>query len=164
MAILPETSIQIRIASDPAHLPVVRAALEEICRLIGFDDGSRGQIVLAVDEALTNIIRHAYGDQRDQPIQVNLHALSDGDRQTGIEIVLYDRGRRVDLSQIQGRDLDDVRPGGLGVHIMRRCMDRVDYTYEEPLGTRLTMARYLPGAAAASTGESGVRDGEPRPE
>ena len=61
----------------------------------------------------------------------------------GVEIRIRDWGERVHPDKIKSRDLDDVRPGGLGVHIMSNCMDTVDYAHAEGGGTILTMIRRL---------------------
>ena len=142
VSIVEPSSIVISIESLPAHLPVVRAAVEVMARLIGFADAVADGVVMAVDEALANVIRHAYRNQAGMPIRVTLTALADQGAQTGMEIVLEDRGECVSPESIRPRDLDDVRPGGLGTHIMDACMDRVEYT-PLPQGTRLTMVKYL---------------------
>ena len=61
-------AIELRIFSLPAHLPPVRAAIEKVCEMIGFDATAIGKIVLSVDEALTNVIKHAYRGAGDQAI------------------------------------------------------------------------------------------------
>jgi anti-sigma regulatory factor (Ser/Thr protein kinase) len=132
--------IAIGIKSLPGHLPIVRAAAEKACELVGFDDDTRNRVVLSLDEALTNVIRHAYGGAGDQPIEIELTPLGDAAPE-GLQIRLRDYGRTVDSSRIRPRDLEDVRPGGLGVHIMKECMDSVEYAAAEGGGTVLTMIK-----------------------
>ena len=132
--------VELRVFSIPAHLPVVRGALEKMCELLGFESQTIGNIILSVDEAMTNIIRHAYEGADDKPIEVQLAAL-DANTAGGIRIRLRDYGRTIDRSQIKGRDLADVRPGGLGVHLMNRCMDKVEYASTPDGGTHLTMVK-----------------------
>jgi len=140
---VPATPIGISITSCPAHLPVVRAAVEKLCQLAGFDERAAAGVVVSVDEALANVIKHAYDGREGEPIELALRALTEGDRQAGIEVVLTDHGRTVDPETIRGRDLADVRPGGLGTHIMGACMDSVEYAHQQAGGTRLTMVKYL---------------------
>ena len=128
---------------------MVLAALEKVCELMGFEEDARGRIVLAVDEALTNIIRHAYGGAEDQPIEVEL--LPESSPAAGLRIRIRDHGRPVDVRRIQSRDLDDVRPGGLGVHIMTECMDHLEYQQAEGGGTVLTMFKRLSAADGGSS-------------
>jgi len=135
-------TIRLSICSTPRHLRVVRAAVDALCEILGFDEPSRTQVVLSVDEAITNVIRHAYHGAEDQPIEVELAAL-DASPGPGLRIRIRDHGRRVDPGQIQSRDLDDIRPGGLGVHIIRESMDHVEYEPAEGGGTVLTMVKRL---------------------
>ena len=56
---------------------------------------------------------------------------------------LRDYGTKCDPDCIKGRDLDDVRPGGLGVHIIREIMDEVTYDTGHEVGTELKMTKFL---------------------
>ena len=136
------------ILSSPASLPAVRAELAALCERIGFDDETVGKIVLSVDEALTNIIRHAYDGAADKPIVIEAAAIEA--EPGGVRIDLRDFGKVVDPERIKPRDLSDVRPGGLGVHIIRECMDQVEYRPGEAGGTHLSMSKAL-------TRQQGVR-------
>lgn len=138
----PDNPIKLSILSSPTHLPVVRAAVEKTCELVGFDSETAASVVLSVDEALTNIIRHAYQGAEDKPIEVELVPI---DRKPGgLRISLRDYGRPIDVDRIKPRDLSHVRPGGLGLHIMAECMDRVEYDTVEGGGTLLMMVKNLP--------------------
>ena len=115
-----EPEISIRLFSDPHLLSTIRAAVDALAKLVGFAERSRGLLTLAVDEALANVIRHGYQERTDEMIWINLWRVREP---RGIRIVLDDLGRSVDPAKIKGRDLDDVRPGGLGVHIIKETMD-----------------------------------------
>lgn len=142
MDLIPRKPIELHFCSSPAHLPVIRAAVERMCDLIGMDDDATGGVVLSVDEAMTNIIKHAYKDNSSQPIEVVMTPIGEPDP-SALEIRLSDRGQYVDPSEIKSRDLDDVRPGGLGVHIIAKCMDEVTYSPRDDGGTVLTMVKNL---------------------
>lgn len=142
MITTPGKSIRLSIFSVPAHLPVVRAAVERACREVGFDEEVTGSVVLSVDEALANIIRHAYRGADDQKIEIELVPLGSQNVE-GLRISLRDYGRHVDPSKIKSRDLQDVRPGGLGVHIIKKCMDSVQFEPADGGGTLLTMVKRL---------------------
>ncbi len=91
-------------------------------------------MVLAVDEALTNIIRHAYRGNAEQPIEASFHrtqVAQNGQRREALEILLEDRGPAVDPEKLCGRALEDVKPGGLGLHFIRECMDTVEFSRSE---------------------------------
>ena len=136
----PHKPIRLSILSTPAHLPVVRAALEKMCEAIGFDAEAVGKIVLSADEALANIIQHAYRGADDKPIDIELSPLVE-EPHRGLRICIRDYGEHVDRSRIRSRDLADVRPGGLGVHIMTHCMDELEYRPADGGGTVLTMVK-----------------------
>ncbi len=137
---LPEKPIRLSICSYASHLPAVRGAVEKVCEQIGFDVEATGGVVLSVDEALANIIKHAYEGQCGEPIEIEILPTSDNELD-GIEIRIRDYGQYVDPAQIKSRDLEDVRPGGLGVHIMNQCMDSVQYAPADGGGTLLTMMK-----------------------
>jgi len=142
MTFPPDRPVRMTILSEPEHLPLVRAVTEKMCNLMGFEDETTGNVVLSVDEALTNIIKHAYEGEGGKPIEIELIPTGGRQRQE-LRIVLRDYGRYVDRGKIKSRDLADVRPGGLGIHIMTECMDRVEYRAAEGGGTVLTMVRRL---------------------
>jgi anti-sigma regulatory factor (Ser/Thr protein kinase) len=77
----------------------------------------------------------------------------DGDP-AGIKIVLEDRARQVALEKIKSRDLEDVRPGGLGVFIIAEIMDEVHYEHREGGGMRLTMIRRVPAPGEGDAAEA----------
>ncbi len=112
-------------------LCVVRNALSELAARFGFSEPECRAVVLAVDEALTNIIRHAYLGDAERPIEASfrrIHMPGDGKSGDALEIVLEDRGVTVNPKKMCGRALEDVRPGGLGLHFIRECMDTVEFS------------------------------------
>ncbi len=134
--------MSLRISADPEELPQVREALAAAIRPIGFDGHEGAQIVLAIDEALANVIKHGYGGSCEQPIDIEITRLEERGR-GGIRVSIRDFGRQVEPSVISGRDLDDVRPGGLGVHIMRTIMDQVEFACADGGGMRVTMTKWV---------------------
>jgi len=117
--------------SNPEMLCVVRNALGQLAGTLGFSEPECRAVVLAVDEALTNIIRHAYLGDAERPIEASfrrIHVPSDGKSEDALEIVLEDRGVTANPKKMCGRALEDVRPGGLGLHFIRECMDTVEFS------------------------------------
>ncbi len=80
-------------------------------------------IVLAIDEACQNIIRHAYQGECDAPI--TLHIELHGDE---LVIVLEDSAPAVSPDCMSPRAFDDIRPGGLGCHFIQQMMNTVSLT------------------------------------
>lgn len=117
-----------------------RRFIEAWAQYAGFDDITIGQIILAADEAVTNIHRYAYqGEGGTLRVDVRLE---DG----YLVVQLRDDGIPCDPAKIQGRALDDLRPGGLGSFLLNAIFDHVHY---EPLakGTILTLKKRLPTRA-----------------
>ena len=124
-------------ASETACLAGVRAEVRAFIKDCGFDDTSEILMVLALDEACTNIIRHAYCHAR-KPVRLEMRRHRDR-----IRFILRDYGRSCDPGKIRSRALEDIRPGGLGVHIIRQAFDHVDYAPQRR-GTKLTLEKLLP--------------------
>jgi len=135
-------AIELNLSSSPRCLPVVRAATEKMARLVGFDEDQTGRITLSIDEALANVIKHGYGGRQDQPITVRLEPVDD-QRGAGLTVTIRDFGKQVDPAKIRSRDLADVRPGGLGVHIIQTVMDEVVYSHADGGGMKLRMVKYV---------------------
>jgi anti-sigma regulatory factor (Ser/Thr protein kinase) len=123
--------------SDPRYLPVVRGAIGPLAAAIGWDESECGAITLAVDEALANIIRHAYHSRADGLIELECRESADG-----LEIMMLDKGDAPDRSKICARELGCDQPGGLGTHIIKKVMDRVSYE-ASPEGNRFVASKLL---------------------
>lgn len=131
--------VRVAMRSDAQYLEPVRTVIKEVTLLAGFGEEETAEIVLAVTEGLTNVIRHCYGNCPDERIDLTLTFGADE-----FEIRIDDYGKFVDPGKIRGRDLGDVKPGGLGVHLMRKVMDRLEYRRNAHGGTSLVMAKRLP--------------------
>ena len=123
--------------SDPRYLPVVRGAIAPLAAAIGWDESECLAITLAIDEALTNVIRHAYHNRADGLIELECRESGDG-----IQITLLDRGEAPDHSKICAKEIGCVEPGGMGTHIIRKVMDRVSYEVS-PEGNRFAAHKFL---------------------
>jgi anti-sigma regulatory factor (Ser/Thr protein kinase) len=100
--------------------------------VFGFRDADARAIVLAVDEALANVIRHGYKGAHDRPIQVSFYReefKSGEGAQDALKIQIVDQGVPVKAEKLIGRALDDIRPGGLGLHFIREIMDSVQFRH-----------------------------------
>ncbi len=137
-----DQAVDLTIRSDAGTLPVVRGAVEKMAGLQGFSDAEVAAIVLAVDEALANVIKHGYQGAPDGEICIRLEPIMAPDR-SGIQITIRDFGCQVDPAAIRSRDLKEVRPGGLGVHIIRTVMDDAQYSRLEGGGMELRMVKHV---------------------
>jgi len=103
-------------------LKLVRRAVSETSTACGFSQEQCQDLVLAVDEACQNVVRHAYAGTTEGDMDIDIR------REGGSFVVLIrDYAPQVDVSKIEPRDLNDVRPGGLGVHFIREVMDVVEH-------------------------------------
>jgi len=139
------THMELSMLAEPDYLSVGRAAVRRVGTSIGLDEEQCESVALAVVEALTNVIRHSYCGPCEKLIIVKLNKLVYSDRTFGLEILIRDFGRQVDPSVIKGRDLEDIRPGGLGVHIIHSVMDEVAFSHAGDCGMLLRMVKYIKG-------------------
>jgi serine/threonine-protein kinase RsbW len=122
--------MKLTLPSDPSLLCAVRGAVERLTEAFGFSAEECRAVTRAVDEALTNIIRHAYCGKSDRPIELSFRSVpgkTDHKADAGLEILLCDCGPEIDREKWCGRALDEVRPGGLGLHFIQQSMDVVEY-------------------------------------
>ena len=128
--------LHLSFSSDPRELGevrrFVRSFLEECGEEIAAD---HDLLVLGVDEACTNVIRHAYQGEVGRPIQLHLEA-----DELELRFRLRDFAGPLEMDKLQSRDLDEVRPGGLGLHLMKRVFDQVEFKCLGD-GTELTLSR-----------------------
>lgn len=122
--------------SDTAHLAHVRQKVRAFLDKHGIDECTTELLVLALDEACTNIIRYAYGHE-SKPVRLNMECLRDR-----LRFILRDYGKSCDPKAIRSRALEDIRPGGVGVHIIKHAFDEVKYE-PMPRGTKLVLEKKL---------------------
>ncbi|GAB4166819.1 MAG: hypothetical protein Fur0032_04490 [Terrimicrobiaceae bacterium] len=130
---------KIRFTSNPCELSTVREQVRKFLADAGFPECESLLVVLALDEACTNIIRHAY-QGACRPVRMEMSRSN-----TSVTFTLRDYGKSCDPEKIRGRALEDFRPGGLGVHIIQQAFDDVEYT-PCSRGTRLRLVKKLPAS------------------
>ena len=133
----PRLEIKFSVPSNPRYLCVVRGAIGPLAAAIGWDESECRAIVLAVDECLTNVIRHAYHDRSDGLIELECRESVDG-----LEITMLDNGDAPDRSKICAHEMGSDQPGGLGTHIITQVMDHVSYE-KSPHGNRFVASKQL---------------------
>ena len=140
--------LKLELPSDPSLLCAVRGAVERLTEVVGFTAPDCRAVTRAVDEALTNIIRHAYNGRPDQPIEMlfrSVHRQANGKSSDGLEIEMSDRGPSIERAKLCMRELEEVKPGGLGLHFIKQSMDIVEY--KRAKGTnRLRLVKYVRAA------------------
>lgn len=139
MSVSSDSELVLEMPSQPRFLAAARGMIGALSERLGFSESECGRIALALDEALCNVINHGYERRDDGQIWVRVSL--DEATTPAMRLVIEDRARQVDLESIRSRDLDDIRPGGLGVHIIREVMDEVHYEHRDGGGMRLTMIK-----------------------
>jgi serine/threonine-protein kinase RsbW len=140
-----ELLLRLQLESNPEALCMVRAALLRAAETLHFQEADSRAIVRSVDEALANVIRHAYRGRGGLPIEVTCNKLGESDNCTapcGIEIVLKDSGSAADLGKLKSRPLEEIRPGGLGLHFIKESMDIVEFSRRNGKNL-MRMVKYL---------------------
>jgi serine/threonine-protein kinase RsbW len=127
--------------NDLALLPVARNFVETVCRLAGLSEKATGDMVLAVNEATSNIIRHAHHSRPDATVQVDCLLLEDG-----IEVALSDQGAPFNVCEVPKLDPSEIRVGGRGVFLMRTLVDELVCHPREAGGNTLRMIKRRPPA------------------
>jgi anti-sigma regulatory factor (Ser/Thr protein kinase) len=128
---------EIEFASHPANLSLVRDFVRKFLKSHALTDTEKDLIVLGLDEACTNVIRYAYHHEPNQLICLVCEQIS-----AGIRFRLRDFGAQATPDKLQGRPLDLVQPGGLGIHLIRRAFDQVDYNLKKE-GTELVLEKHF---------------------
>ena len=117
------------ILSRTDNLSEIREFVGEAARAFGFSEESVANIVLAVDEACTNIIKHAYQYATNKEIEVSIIQ-----NKLSFEIRIFDSGKPFDPTTIRQPDLKEHighrKRGGLGVYLMKKLMDKVEYNFQ----------------------------------
>ena len=128
---------EIEFASHPANLSQVRDFVRQFLKPLSFSETEKDLIVLGLDEACTNVIRYAYDHAPDRLICLVCELLD-----AGVRFRLRDFGTQCEPEKMQGRPLELVQPGGLGIHLIRRAFHQVDYNLKKE-GTELVLEKHF---------------------
>ena len=134
-----EKDIRLTVRSDPKHLASIRGLVRGWVQSWDFSNEAAQQVVLAIDEACANAIRHAYEGRCDQSVELTLHAESEY-----LEFQVSDQGvpcppECAEKRSIEPPDSKDLQPGGLGVQLMYEVFDDVQFCPGATVGNCVTM-------------------------
>ena len=113
---------------------LVRQKIKEVIKEYEFTKVDEFNVVLVIDESIQNVIRYAYEMDKTKKIIFNIKKENED-----LIVKIRDFGKQVDISKIKPRDLDNVRPGGLGVHFIKSICKDVHYVHRPDGGTELTL-------------------------
>src|ERR1051326_5641307 len=111
---------KVEFSSHTANLALLRNCVRDFLNSYPFSEKQRLLMVLGVDEACTNVIRYAYRLRDDQLISLRMEGL-----RTCVRLRLRDYGEQVLPQQMKGRSHHVVKPGGLGLFLIRTAFDGV---------------------------------------
>jgi serine/threonine-protein kinase RsbW len=116
----------------------------QAAREAGWDEDQVYHVQMAVDEACSNVIEHAYGPEGQGNIQLSCCIEDKGD----LVVTIRDNGKPFNPTAVPeppvGADLENLSEGGLGLYFMRKLMDQVSFHFDEKNGNVLTMVKRRP--------------------
>ena len=133
-----KTMVDVSLPALPRCMKRLRSLIREAAGQAGFVDDDRDDIVLAVNEAFANIIKHAYHYDPEREVRLVISLT-----ESALIIELHDDAECIDRSAVKSRSLEDVRPGGLGVYFIRQIMDETEFLNCEGKGNILRMVKYF---------------------
>lgn len=109
------------------QIPVIKIFVEKKLAELKIPDPVRQDVVLATDEAATNIVLHAYKEENPEGIIIVSLCVRNGN----LEVELLDQGGTFDPGKVPKPDINENlkgrRQGGFGVHLMKSLMDKIVY-------------------------------------
>jgi serine/threonine-protein kinase RsbW len=121
-------------------LPEIGEFVEQEARSAGLDERQSYDVQLAVDEAVTNIIEHGYGEGQKGSIECSCQP-----RSGGLEITLKDESDFFDPDEVRafvpGKPLTELSDRGAGLYLIKRLMDEVKFTRRKPGGNTLRLLK-----------------------
>lgn len=130
------------VANDTRHLILVRDFVSRLIRQSRLPKDEENKIILAVDEAVTNIIEHGYDEGADGSIEIEVEA-----DESQFKVMIRDTGRLFNPECVPDPDMrEHVQRGykkGLGIFLMRQIMDEVRYRFKDGVKNELTLVKYI---------------------
>ena len=107
-----------------SSLKDVRSFCRDVLEKLQIDQNLKDELVLAIAEAAQNIVKHAYKNdpQTEDKMVVQITC-----KDNKLQIGFYDMGTPVDPNKVKHREIDNVKPGGLGTFFIQEIMDAVEF-------------------------------------
>ena len=107
-----------------SSLKDVRSFCREVFEKLQIQDDLKDELVLAIAEAAQNIVKHAFKNAADANELMVVQISCENNK---LQIAFYDRGTPVDPKKVKHREIDNVKPGGLGTFFIQEIMDAVEF-------------------------------------
>jgi serine/threonine-protein kinase RsbW len=122
------------------NLVVIADFVAAVAERLGLDDDETFALQMAIDEACSNVMEHAYRGRSDGQVSVRLQALDDQ-----VVVTIHDQGEPFDPQSVPRPDtsapLQKRQNGGLGLYLMEKLMDSVEWGFDPERGNTLTMRK-----------------------
>jgi len=135
---MPPGHIEFSIPSHPVFLQMVRAVMKKAGEMVNLPEDQTGLIVLGVDEASSNVIKYAYDNDPGGRLDYIITLKTDR-----MDISITDYGKACDLPRLRPRDINELRPGGLGIYIINEVMDQVVYACGKDNKNQIRMTKFF---------------------
>ncbi|MFC4736528.1 anti-sigma B factor RsbW [Bacillus daqingensis] len=137
--------IEMKVPARPEYVGVVRLTVSGIANRLGYSYDDIEDIKIAIAEACTNVVNHAYPEQTEH---ASMH-VSFAIFENRLELVVADKGGAVDIEELnRGRGpitkdqpVEDLKEGGLGLFLIETLMDEVEIRSED--GVMIIMTKFL---------------------
>lgn len=138
--------IEMKLPAKSDYVSVARLTISGIANRMGFDYESIEDLKVAISEAATNVVNHAYQEKEKGEILIGFAIYDDR-----IEVMISDRGESFDINEIKGdlgpvknvKKADELREGGFGLFLINALMDKVEVNNK--YGVIVHMTKYLDG-------------------
>lgn len=134
----------LKLPADSANLDIIRKFIAGIAENMGFSEEDIYQIELAVDEACANVIKHAYVGDNTREKEIHVRVKTQAKK---IEITIADRGIGFNPNSIQTPNMEEylkrMKPGGLGLHLIKTLMDKVSFRINPGVRNEVKMSKLL---------------------
>jgi anti-sigma regulatory factor (Ser/Thr protein kinase) len=135
-----EENLQLSLPADKKYLSLLGAFVQELCSTIArLPPAASYNVELAINEAVVNVISHAYEDDPAGRLQLTFRIRPDK-----LEVQIRDWGHSFDPSAIQDPNLDEPHESGYGVYLIRQLMDRASYEPNTADGNLVTLVKRIP--------------------
>jgi serine/threonine-protein kinase RsbW len=135
---------QLHVQNNTKYLNHVREMLSAQIRRTSLSRTDGNQVILAVDEAITNIMEHGYDQKNEGWIDIDVKASPEK-----LRVLIEDSGKQFNPNKMEDPDvLQHVEEGkkrGLGIFLMRQIMDEVRYRFKEGNRNEICLVKYVKG-------------------
>lgn len=147
--------LKLTLPGDMAFLPIAQHCVTELGRRIGFPQEDLYKFEVALEECVSNVVRHAFGGGESGSFDILAERVP-----LGMRVIVREKGLPFDptlLPQYQpGQDLAATPESGLGIYLMRKSMDEVSFRNMGMEGKETHLVKYLPGRKAGEAAGEGA--------